>query len=208
LLVFLTPSSVESKWVKKEIATGLALELGKKKGLEDKFVIPILLKPCEVPVMLLDNLYADFTNKSFESACEETYRGVINKSIGVQDVELRNKFTRVTKVQPLGNGKYGLMVEFGVEVSPLEGGHVGVKLSNNYSDVKQWFGKPNQKKMPENFGAFMMTGPPEKREPPIYARRFSSPNITSTKSYYLYFEGDEPLEVIGGHFLGNDDDIP
>ena len=44
LVVFLSENSVDANWVKKEVATGLVLELAEDKGLGSKFVIPALLK--------------------------------------------------------------------------------------------------------------------------------------------------------------------
>jgi len=195
LLVFLTPSSVVSKWVQKELATGLILELGKKEGLDDKFVIPVLLQPCDIPVMLLDKVYADFTNKSFDAACEELYRGILNEPLGVQDIPLENKFMKVTYVNPLGEGKYGLIVEVGVEISPINGINIGLIFNNNYTDVKSWFGRPHQNTLPTNFsGVFYDHG--VEREPLRYAETFSSPILTSTHSYYIYFESNEPLQIV------------
>lgn len=203
LLVFLTPSSVTSKWVQKELATGLILELGKKKGLDEKFVIPVLLKPCDVPTLLLDSLYADFTNKNFDAACEELYRGIMNESLGAQDIELENKFSNVTNVTPLGNGKYGLMIEFGVKISPIDGADIGLKLNNDYTNVKEWFGRPNQNTLPINFGSFMMASQGRNKTPPIFAIKFSEPIITSTKSYYVYLESYKPLQIIESYYREN-----
>lgn len=57
--VILSPSSVKSDWVRKEISIAMSLEI-KGKNIE---VIPLLYKPCDIPIILRDKLYADFTQK-------------------------------------------------------------------------------------------------------------------------------------------------
>jgi hypothetical protein len=56
LAVVLSPNSVRSSWVEKELSAGLALEL----EMKDVFVLPILIEDCAVPIFLKDKLYADF----------------------------------------------------------------------------------------------------------------------------------------------------
>jgi len=66
LAVVLTPHSVSSAWVQKELSAALARELAKKKV----YVLPILLSDCRVPTFLRDKVYADFRTdyrKGFES---------------------------------------------------------------------------------------------------------------------------------------------
>ena len=45
LVAFLSPESIESNWVKKEIAAGVIMELAEEKGLGQKFVIPAIPGP-------------------------------------------------------------------------------------------------------------------------------------------------------------------
>jgi hypothetical protein len=200
LVVFLSPDSVASSWVQKEVATGLVMELAEEKGLGDKFVIPVLLKPCKVPILLRDKLYANFTNKAFDAACEELYRGIIGQPLGPQDKHLENRIIRSWQVKPLGLGKYAIFVEFGVHISPTEGLYVEIDVGAKYTDVREWFGPPNTPIAPTNIGNVFKHSV-KRREPPIYARKFSSPGITSTVSYYLYFEAEEQLEVKKVQFL-------
>jgi len=56
LAVVLTPNSVRSNWVQKELAAGLFKEL------EDKSVVvlPLLAKKCKIPALLKDKKHADF----------------------------------------------------------------------------------------------------------------------------------------------------
>jgi TIR domain len=56
LLVILSKSSVRSRWVRRELSSGLALEL-EKKGV---YVLPVLKESCKIPLFLKDKLYADF----------------------------------------------------------------------------------------------------------------------------------------------------
>ena len=56
--VILSPSSVASQWVKEELRTVLHNQVTKKA----KTVLPLLYQPCDVPLFLVDKLYADFTN--------------------------------------------------------------------------------------------------------------------------------------------------
>jgi hypothetical protein len=56
LIVILSKNSVESLWCKREINTGLMLELNKKRVV----VLPVLLEDCDIPLFLQDKLYADF----------------------------------------------------------------------------------------------------------------------------------------------------
>ena len=56
LAIILSPNSVNSPWVKRELNAALAGELDKK----DIFILPIYFRQCEIPVFLKDRVYADF----------------------------------------------------------------------------------------------------------------------------------------------------
>jgi len=58
LAVILSPASVSSEWVRREVNIALTQEIKGKK----KKVLPILYRPCDIPDFLSDKLYADFTN--------------------------------------------------------------------------------------------------------------------------------------------------
>lgn len=207
LVVFLSPESVESNWVRKEVATGLVMELAEEKGLGDKFIVPALLVPCKIPIMLRDKLYANFTNKAFDAACEELLLGIKSTPKGATDRRIENRIVRVHTVASTGPGLHALVVEFAVRISPTEGIHVGVDVTLPYDTVHEWFGPPNQPMLPPNPGG-VFSDSATRREPPIYARKFSSPGITSTRSYYLRFEGTAPLTVRGWQFLDSFDREP
>lgn len=63
LIVFLTPNSVDSNWVRKEVAAGIVMELAEEKGVDgNAFVVPVLLQPvAKIPFTLRDKLYCDFS---------------------------------------------------------------------------------------------------------------------------------------------------
>src|SRR6266849_9305131 len=64
-VIFLTPNSVASKWVKEELSTA------KVRELEGKVVIlPLLYEDCDPPEPLLSTRWIDFRH-SFDHGCEE-----------------------------------------------------------------------------------------------------------------------------------------
>lgn len=65
LAVVLSPHSVTSEWVRREVNMALTEELY---GNKIK-VLPLLYQPCEIPGFLQDKVYADFT-EDFESGFE------------------------------------------------------------------------------------------------------------------------------------------
>lgn len=58
VLAVISPASVESEWVKKELAIAMTQEIKKRRVK----VIPILRRDCQPPPFLEDKLYADFTS--------------------------------------------------------------------------------------------------------------------------------------------------
>lgn len=71
LMVVLSKNSVESDWCKREITTGLMLELEKKRVV----VLPVLIDDCEIPLFLRDKLYADFRG-NFETGFDNIVQSV------------------------------------------------------------------------------------------------------------------------------------
>lgn len=55
--VVLSPDSVGSQWVRKEVEIAMNKEISGKRV----FVLPLLYRPCEMPIFLSGKLYADFT---------------------------------------------------------------------------------------------------------------------------------------------------
>jgi hypothetical protein len=65
MVVVLSPSSVNSKWVQKELAEAMNREIREKRVV----VLPVIARTCRIPVFLTDKKYADFTKES-DSAFE------------------------------------------------------------------------------------------------------------------------------------------
>ena len=74
LCVVLSPHSVSSPWVEKELNAALMRELEQK----EVFVLPILYKDCEIPLMLKDKVYADF-RASYQQGLEAILERVVPK---------------------------------------------------------------------------------------------------------------------------------
>jgi hypothetical protein len=60
IIVVLSPSSVRSAWVQRELGEAMAREINEKRVV----VLPVLARPCKVPAFLTDKKYADFTRNS------------------------------------------------------------------------------------------------------------------------------------------------
>jgi len=73
LIVVLSKTSVKSEWCKKELTSGLVIELEAK----SVFVLPVVIDDCEIPLFLKDKLYADFRkdkDKALQLLLESTAR--------------------------------------------------------------------------------------------------------------------------------------
>ena len=75
LLVILSKKSVRSGWVRRELSSGLALELEKK----SVYVLPVLKESCQIPLFLKDKLYADF-RKPYRVGLELLLRRLTSRS--------------------------------------------------------------------------------------------------------------------------------
>lgn len=73
--VILSPNSIASPWVQREVDVAMSQEISSKKVK----VLPIMLKDCELPGFLLGKFYADFTKPS---SYEEAFKK-LTASIGV-----------------------------------------------------------------------------------------------------------------------------
>lgn len=72
LAVVISRNSASSDWVQKELRAAQARELRDK----NVFVLPIIIDDCEIPLFLLDKLYADF-RKSYGQGLEALLKRVI-----------------------------------------------------------------------------------------------------------------------------------
>ena len=56
--IVLSQSSVDSKWVQDELSSASSIEKYQDRGI---FILPILIEECDVPPLLLDRRYANFS---------------------------------------------------------------------------------------------------------------------------------------------------
>lgn len=70
LCAALSPNSISSSWVQRELQAALDLELTGKQV----FVLPVLLAPCTVPLFLRSRAYADFTG-----SYEEGFNALVSR---------------------------------------------------------------------------------------------------------------------------------
>jgi HEAT repeat protein len=66
LALILSPTSVESEWVKREVNAALMRELSQRKAV----VLPVMIQDCEIPTLLREKKYADF-RASYEEGFEQ-----------------------------------------------------------------------------------------------------------------------------------------
>jgi hypothetical protein len=76
--IILSPDAVKSRWVSFELDIALTLEI-KGEGIT---ILPILLRPCEVPSSLVHKRRTDFTTSSYDKGLEEVLR-----SLGLEPAE-------------------------------------------------------------------------------------------------------------------------
>ena len=74
LIVVLSPDSINSNWVRKEVFSILMSEINSGKVK----ILPVLYKQCEVPILLLDKKYADFSI-SYDKGLEELAQSVASE---------------------------------------------------------------------------------------------------------------------------------
>jgi len=91
VIALLSPASVKSNWVKKELAVAMTGEIDKR-GVK---VLPAVIAECEVPPLLSDKFHADFKlgyyyglRQLFEALCPEFY--------------VREKFIRKEQIEKAG----------------------------------------------------------------------------------------------------------
>lgn len=75
LVTILSPRSIHKPWVMREMSSSLMRQLSNK----DVTILPVLLESCDIPLLLQDIKYADFTT-SFEDGFNELTSAIKNKS--------------------------------------------------------------------------------------------------------------------------------
>ena len=71
LMVLLSPDSVKSEWVKKELSEAMSREIAEKRVV----VLPVLVRDCEIPPFLTDKRYADF-RADYERGLDELIEAI------------------------------------------------------------------------------------------------------------------------------------
>jgi len=72
--IVLSPNSVNSAWVKKELNAGLIREINENFS----FILPILIKKCKIPPLISDKKYADF-RKNYEMGFDDLLQVLLPK---------------------------------------------------------------------------------------------------------------------------------
>jgi len=67
LVVVLSKNSTSSEWVDRELSRALERE----RQLGKKFVIPIVIDDCSIPIAVANRIYANFCDKPFQTALEQ-----------------------------------------------------------------------------------------------------------------------------------------
>lgn len=72
LIVVLSPASINSSWVQREVGSAVMKQLSSEKGIT---VLPVLLEDCDIPVLLRDIRWADF-RKNYKSGLTEVLKAL------------------------------------------------------------------------------------------------------------------------------------
>jgi hypothetical protein len=75
LMVALSPNSVKSNWVQRELGSALMNQLSAERGIT---VLPLLLADCEIPVLLREVKWADFRS-DYQSGLHELLRTLLSE---------------------------------------------------------------------------------------------------------------------------------
>jgi formylglycine-generating enzyme required for sulfatase activity len=92
LAVVLSPDSVASAWVRKELNVAMMKELNRRSVV----VLPILYRDCKIPSLIADKRYADF-RKSYEAGFSEVVR-----VLAPEPMERRQPFEPEMVLMPAG----------------------------------------------------------------------------------------------------------
>lgn len=193
LVVFLSPESISSEWVEKEINGGVVVEIAKRIGLGSKFVIPVMLAECRVPFFLREKLYANFTNKPFADACEELLSGIESKPRPRIMEPYSNAVVNVHEMGQDPSGKFVSVIEFTTNLSPISGIAIQV-LTSGYTIKMERVGPSGTPVIPQPPGKnFLRTE--FFSDGKMFRRSFQEPSLKKGISYYLLLAGDHPIEV-------------
>lgn len=194
VVVALSSRSVGARWLRQEVLNGALIEYAQRHEFDDRFVSTVLLRACEVPIWLRDRIYANFVSKDFDTACEGLYTSLVGHETPNERRSTENAIFRTHHVEPLGDASFALVAEFGVAMTRAKGLHVEVDAGTTYTQSKDWFASPNCPAVPLRPGGPFFNSS-LRRQPPIYSRKFVEPEVTPTRSYYLYLEAYEPIQI-------------
>jgi len=86
--IVLSPNSVSSNWVRKELSAALIKELKSKSVV----ILPILLRDCEIPPLISDKKYADF-RYNYDNGLRELVEVLISEKTNSHPVSKRKEKT-------------------------------------------------------------------------------------------------------------------
>lgn len=159
--IVLSPESVKSEWVRKELAIAISMEIHGK-GIK---VIPMLYKTCDIPGILRDKVYADFTtpehyNSSLKyliqslSVQEKEKSNIQNQNCNAANYNIDNKrfefkdedtiitgFSTVYRVKDNQTGMQRLLKQMRKDLAPeqaLNFDNLNIKSRNIAIPLKQW----------------------------------------------------------------------
>jgi hypothetical protein len=144
LAIILSPNSVNSNWVKKELNSSLMKQLSKKSVK----VLPILYKDCEIPDIIIDLKYADFRHvygEGMDSLIEVLNpkskhnlileKKIINKKINVKEISdiLNNEIDKAELFEKTVELMfYELLIKIYPNVFKGKDGKVNLQTDINY----------------------------------------------------------------------------
>jgi hypothetical protein len=186
LVAFLSPNSIDSNWVKKEVATGIILELAEEKGIDGQnFLIPVILQPVSrVPVLLRDKIWVDFAKYgTLEEACERLYQGISGKGTMPDSGTVQNIQSQGFLYSP-SNAKYGIEIRFTPRVFRLPEVNFRVELPVPYKSKSYGFAK-------RSLGGHMAEVEDDK--PNVYGIRMQIP-VELGDYFWFKFESDQLID--------------
>ncbi|WP_190294590.1 toll/interleukin-1 receptor domain-containing protein [Pseudomonas caricapapayae] len=194
LVVFLSPDSLKSNWVEREINGGVIMEIAEEKGLGSKFVIPVLLEACKVPFFLREKIYANFTDKSFEDACEELMSGIKNEPLRRTLEPYSNGVVGIHDLGKNGNGLYELVIELTANLSPVSGVSSRV-VTSGYSYAHKRIGASGDPIRP-SISTSSFSGSTFIDDGKTFSVSLKNIELKKGISLFLSFYSDVPIEVV------------
>lgn len=193
IIVFISPESVESNWVKQELSAALGMEINGFKG--EKFIIPVLLNNLTLmPIMLCDKFYVDFNKIPFDLACDLLLSGITNDPV-INEEKYHNENIMLYQYEN------DVIIEFQAKISPISEFFVRVNVGGGFTNCRHGFDKVNNPHKLSTSG--MRTEKCFCKKSPILEVRIHSPSITNIQSFYAKFENAKIDNIAIGFFDSN-----